>query len=688
MPYTLNEYYQYANSAATRAEVYSDNTTAANLLALHKKNDAVELSLCDCVYASNILLPMPAELMSALDDKILSVQKRVIVTGIDAYLSLINAVDVRTFMAALKKRIDEEKLNAVYLLSKNRFDKTLFSNPKYENDLYIAYIFETHQQVSHPTVNVISDKWIKNENHPTDWSALLKALDKFEPTGIHTLVMKDFSSAQAGLSDNVLQMIEITDIAQQYYGIFADLPIATLEILISKCKDENISPTDYLRFKFENKNANERLAVKRLIQLRDDVLWTAYVWFLKNAINGNSYLAKVLTSTVTVENLLRLYVCDIAETLLSDANSEAYAKERAVGIREIGNVAASLIIEFIARINMKSNEIVACWLNCGTDAEHIEIIRRVAESDLSIGLPQIWHNLYPLLVDYLSDKYDYGNNEITAYFRDYRRMKIADAITEKFVKKAYDLMLPSSFILRDSILQDLSTRNETALLIVDGMGAEYFPLVCAMAERQGMNIESANVAAVRLPTSTEFNHINYWHKDKILDHIKEIDTISHYGAAKNEKCPPSRNIAATLDVFESVFNSIANGLTKFEKVVVTADHGSSRLAIIAHEEEMIETLEWNGEPLDWRFSIAPQNIKPPKEFESFYDLENNVTYWIVRGYNRLPKKGGKLSVHGGATLEERLVPVLVFTKNKTEIITKRVNEPKVEQIVEKMDFDI
>ena len=37
---------------------------------------------------------------------------------------------------------------------------------------------------------------------------------------------------------------------------------------------------------------------------------------------------------------------------------------------------------------------------------------------------------------------------------------------------------------------------------------------------------------------------------------------------------------------------------------------------------------------------------------------------VVRGYHRLPKKGGKkYALHGGASLEERLVPVLIFSKD-------------------------
>jgi hypothetical protein len=198
-------------------------------------------------------------------------------------------------------------------------------------------------------------------------------------------------------------------------------------------------------------------------------------------------------------------------------------------------------------------------------------------------------------------------------FSDYH---LANTVTESFVKQAFDAKLPAAINSRDSVLQDLSADSGTALLVVDGMGAEYYPLIRAAAKRRGMNIESAIVAAVRLPSSTKFNHIQ-WDADRVLKpEIYGIDNIAHNGAAEHENCPFERNITATLAVFETIINRVADGLAKYEYVVVTADHGSSRLAVIAHDSELDKTLPWNGEPQDWRYSVAPPNMEPPPEFES------------------------------------------------------------------------
>lgn len=685
--YTLNEYYPYADSTATRAEVYSDNITAANLLAYHKQKEAVEVSVWECIDADTPNLPMPNAVMNILDKKIRDINKRVIITGVDAYLSLLSEQNIKAFMVAFHSRIDEGKLNAAFMISNTRFDGAKFSNPKFENSLLVVHISGNGQYLAQPTFTVVSDKWVRSENNPTNWNALLKLLGQYEPTGSYTLVLSNYTNKQAGLSDSVTQLANIAEIADRYYGINVKLPQNAVEILVEKCKERKCSTLEYLKAQFGENNINTRLAMKRLLELHSDELWSAYVWFLQKTVNGGSYLSQVLVADLNKDNLLRKYVSETAINLLNDPDAAYFASERAEAIKEVGTVADSLIIEFIDVIKERSNEDVACWLNCGTVAEHVEIIHRVSKSDLTVGLPQLWNGKYPLLEDYLSDKYDYNSENLTDYFRSYRRFKVANIVSEAFVRQAFDSVLPTPFASRDSVLQELSSDNGSALLIVDGMGAEYYPLILSMSQRRGMNIEYAAIAAVKLPSSTEFNKL-HWDASKILKpEIHEVDNISHNGAAKYENCSCERNMAATLDVFETIFNRIANGLTNYERIVVTADHGSSRLAVIAHNNGLDKTLTWNGDPQDWRYSIAPPNTERPPEFESYYDVERNTTYWIVRGYNRLPKQGGKLSVHGGATLEERLVPVIVFSKMKTEIEPMPLNKQIVEQLIEK-DLDI
>ena len=250
--------------------------------------------------------------------------------------------------------------------------------------------------------------------------------------------------------------------------------------------------------------------------------------------------------------------------------------------------------------------------------------------------------------------------------------------------------MPKIYLTRDAIIAEYATQSDTALLTVDAMGAEYMPLLLSIAKRRSMNIEFQAVAQAKLPTETVFNPMK-WEKARILPEIKSIDNIVHYGEEKHEESIPARNFEKTLRFFETkIMNSIAEGLTRFSRVVVTADHGSTRLAVIARNENKGVTLPWDkerdGEPKDWRYTLAPQETSRPSEFESAYFPEREETYWIVRGYNRLPKKGGKLyELHGGASLEERLVPVIVFTKNTVTQVPKELDKKITTEVIDEFE---
>jgi hypothetical protein len=370
---------------------------------------------------------------------------------------------------------------------------------------------------------------------------------------------------------------------------------------------------------------------------------------------------------------------------LDSSNAKKYTDERRSAIREIGNEANSLIIEFITKVKDKPDDKVAQWLNCETVAEYVEIVNRVSKSDLTNGLPKMWQGLYPLLTDYLADNYPFEDKRLTEYFQKYRRFKITDSVDEGFVKEAYDFVLSRTFPFRDVELHTLANDEKTALLIVDGMGAEYYPLLLSMAKRKSINIETAKIVQVKLPSSTLYNKTKW--DGKMLPTVHGIDNIVHFGAEKGENKTPQQDIVATFSKFETIANRICSGLNDYGRVIVTSDHGSSRLVVLAYEKGLSKTLDTVKDPSDWRYCEALENTDCPEELESHYCVEKKLTYWVVRGYNRLSQSGGKLSVHGGASLEERLVPLIVFTKDKTFNVLQQIKEQVAVQIEEK-DYDI
>ena len=685
MAYTLNKYFQatFSNPNAPRVIVYPNNTVAAQLLNDHRKGENI-VKIADCLPDNATRLPMPDTVMSVVDAKIQAIGNRAIVVGIDAYLALLNADGVTAFMSELRVRLDANALNADYLLSVNN---KLGFDPRYEEARYVVYIEGGEEELEPLSIQAYSDKWVKSDGI-SGYKDLLSRLSPHVPSGSYTLILMGLTEAQAGIGNSVSFVLNIRDVAAQHYGIDADLDDITLEFLLSKSSDSGKSPEVYLADRFGTESNDMRLALQRLVLLPDD-LWLAHIWSLKRRIPSDSYLAKVISSSdLNRDNLLWKYVVDTAITVLSDASAKKYAMERAEALRAVGSNYESLILEFIGQTKNISDALQ--FLNCGTNAERIEIVRRAAMEDLSYGLPKQYGELFPTLADYFSSAFDYDDETTTAYFKEYRRLKVSNSLTDNFVKRAFDIIVPKAYPVRDAVIGELKTQSDTALLVVDAMSAEYMPLLLALAKRHGMNIESQAVVTAKLPTETAFNPIN-WDESRMLSEVRGIDNIVHNGAAKHESCPPERNFAETLRVFETeVMNRIADGLTRFNRVVVTADHGTTRLAVIARNESKGETLPWDkaryGQPINWRYSLAPSGVTRPPEFESEYFPDKRETYWVVRGYNRLPKQGGKLyELHGGATLEERLVPVVVFAKNAVTAVPKQLDKKAATEVVDEFE---
>jgi hypothetical protein len=584
-------------------------------------------------------------------------------------------------MSELRKRLDGDTLNADYLLSVQ--NKPNFA-PQYVESRSIVIIEDANEKTLEPlSVHAYSNRWVKTGG-ADGYKQLLEQMSPYEPSGAYTLILDGLAAKQAGIGNAVSFVLNIRDVAAQKYGLDADLDDTTLEFLLSKSADSGQSAENYLESLFGIENINTRLALKRILELPADSLWYAHIWSLRKRLPGDSYIAKVMSGDVTHDNFLWKYVVGSAIAVLSDASAKRYATERAEALKAIGSTYESLIVEFIGQA--KNNVDALHFLNCGTNAERVEIVRRASTEDLSYGLPIEYEELFPTLTDYFSTTFDYEDSATTIYFKEYRRLKVLSSITDDFAKQAYDFVVPKIYPSRDAVLADLQVQSDIALLVVDAMGAEYMPLLLTLAKRRGMNVESRAVVTAKLPTETMFNPIK-WDERRTLNEIKSIDNIVHYGASKNETCTSECNFAKTLHVFETeIMNRIADGLARFTRVVVTADHGASRLAVIAHNEGKGRTLSWNGQPDDWRFSLAPQGVKRPPELEQEYFPESKKTYWVVRGYNRLPKKGGKLyELHGGATLEERLVPVVVFTRNAVPEVPKPLSKKTTADVVDEFE---
>ena len=152
--------------------------------------------------------------------------------------------------------------------------------------------------------------------------------------------------------------------------------------------------------------------------------------------------------------------------------------------------------------------------------------------------------------------------------------------------------------------------------------------------------------------------------------------------------PQEEDFAASLEIFEEqILPAAAKAMTRYSQVVLTSDHGATRLAACASQQGMAQTIPMSEgcEISDWRYT---KKI-PGMEMNSSL-MENLAgTHWIVKGYDRLPKKGPKLhEMHGGATYEECLVPFIVFKQGAVFVPKAQQTRDTGSEFVENSDFDL
>ncbi len=413
-----------------------------------------------------------------------------------------------------------------------------------------------------------------------------------------------------------------------------------------------------------------------------DPLWPAYVWLLKAQIHAESYLYRVLQHTKDASEFLQNYIVNDAIAVLGHPSARNYADERKSVLRD-KNMFEALIAEFA--LKTEDDDRSLCFLNCGTDTERRAIIRHAKKLELTYGLPEEFDRVDPVINFYLSPKFNYGDPALTEYFHALRCLRMSDTITADFVRMANKAAIPSCICKRDEVLPEFND-GETALLVVDGMGAEYYPLLMNLAKQNKMRTEMASIVSVRLPTSTKFNPIK-WNENCQLQEVKRIDDVCHVGVSAHERCSYDENLAEVFATFQkTVLPRLREGLGNYKRVVVTADHGSSYLAVAAHNQNLDNDLPWTFGPVDdWRYAVLDHEIQTPEGMASVYSPNDSKWYYVVKGYNRLKHPGGKLyALHGGASLEEVLVPLVVCTN--APVVEEEVSV--VDEFIENNDFDI
>ena len=460
-------------------------------------------------------------------------------------------------------------------------------------------------------------------------------------------VAKDFSLNRAYGSD------------EQWNKLCSDLAKCnnSLDVLLEKCGYNEGFETDFYDHVagYEYKNWLFFIALK----------------YYRHLI-GNSYLIYALDKTEKFQDFKINVVIAIVDILHSDVRFAQFYKERKKLVREFPE---SDIAVFIHENEVDLQEGIY-RLTDNTLVEREAIIRLIAQ----IGLHHDISTIYPALDMYLK-KYTFNcgeiSSELTSYFEDYKKQKVSNVISSEFLSNIQKFALSMRYAqldMRDNALMSISDKESTRLCWIDALGVEYLSYITELARIKGLSIH-VDVARAELPTITSINRrfFDEWQGGK-KDKVSELDDIKHKeaGGFNHVECSAPVHLASELTVIERVMSQAATELAMHscKKFVIASDHGASRMAVIHHQEEKYET-DTKGE----------HSGRCCKIFDG-YDLPFAIPengYIVLADYGRFKgSRAANVEVHGGASLEEVVVPIITLTlKRESSVVVKLLNSDKI-----------
>ncbi len=395
------------------------------------------------------------------------------------------------------------------------------------------------------------------------------------------------------------------------------------------------------------------------------ISWLYYIFLLsKQEIITNKYLLRVVNASSGFEDFKHRILNEISDISHLDKDfSELYSARKAL----LHSYPESDIAAFVSSNRINPEESIY-KLTDNTLVERQEIIADIAQH----GIPNNLEDIYPDLALYL-EKYSFSGEAssemLTEYFDRYKQQKVKNKLDDVFVEKVEELAESREYNrlrTRDEIVASANT-DSTFLCWIDALGVEYLSYIVGIAQKRGLAV-SVNIGRADLPTITSVNKKFYevWPDDRKRK-IEELDDTKHKEKGGYKYGPSNQyaiHLAKELMIIENAINEAATnlGLRKFDKYIIASDHGASRLAVIMEKDEKYET--------DTQGEHSGRCCKKFSNYDLPFATEENG-YIVLADYGRFKKsRAANVEVHGGASLEEVIVPVITLSLKDSSIIIK------------------
>ena len=397
--------------------------------------------------------------------------------------------------------------------------------------------------------------------------------------------------------------------------------------------------------------------------------WLYFIALKMFGAANNSCLAVAAGHAAAYSKLTREVYRGILEKKHTDRDFDNFYQTRKSLLIAFGNPVDE-VVDF-CKVVLQKEEKAIYYLTDNTRQEKeliFSLLEKYYQSMEKSGIEKILSVVYPDLCAYIRD-YRYNIPLLDRYFSLYTYSKIINKVVpelEEIVEKQavlreYNLLLEPRTVKMDEI-----DKTASQLYFMDAMGVEYLSYILAKCKDKEL-MANVTVCCANLPSITSKNKefvAEFEMRGLVVNSIKELDEIKHHGIndydyrQKKQPIYIIRELEIIDEALDNIKLKLSQGLC--DKAIMVSDHGASRLAVI-HETENMWEMSSKGEHSGRCCPKSDADVK--SEFATEED-----GFWVLANYDRF--KGGRkanVEVHGGATLEEVVVPIIEITKFDDEI---------------------
>lgn len=306
--------------------------------------------------------------------------------------------------------------------------------------------------------------------------------------------------------------------------------------------------------------------------------------------------------------------------------------------------------------------------------ERIYLIRMVGKwmkSDYEqISSCEKLRQVYPELFFYLSHAVHQEDADLKGYLARYKAHKLENTLPADedvyfagFQTDVYDN--------RYSVLAD-NIDGDTIILWIDALGVEWLPLLSwTIKEHCDGKIISTSVGQAILPTETCYNDL--WSSmDTPYSKLDKLDKLAHKGVVDEPDYYAC--IEEQLSFVAGAHKHITGLLKKHHRVIITGDHGTSRLAArLFHVKDGFSAPKGATVCSHGRYCKSVEAAGYAMPNTRVFKGSDGMQYVVFTNYDHFKQSGFAAGadddnaiygeVHGGATPEEMLVPIIVIDSN-------------------------